>query len=115
MAAYRRVYDSRHLTPKTRDQLRNPTLGVPLPLPFTLQYALFYILKGRSHIRCALLRCADKTLPVFLLALCSNLQRICERPLILGSVFTDCAIFLKPDLAGRPRAHLSCGSLDGRL
>ena len=30
MAAYRRVYDSRHLqadTAKNRDQLRNPTLG----------------------------------------------------------------------------------------
>ena len=27
MAAYRRVYDSRHLQAKNRDQLRNPTLG----------------------------------------------------------------------------------------
>ena len=42
MAAYRRVYDSRHrrLTAKNRDQLRSPTLGnrVRLPLPFAFTH-----------------------------------------------------------------------------
>ena len=38
MAAYRRVYDSRHLqlTAKNRDQLRNPTLGNRVWATFTL-------------------------------------------------------------------------------
>ena len=50
MAAYRRVYDSRHLQAKNRDQLRNPTIGnrvwaIPLPFYFVLsktaeQYSL---------------------------------------------------------------------------
>jgi len=37
MAAYRRVYDSRHLwlTAKNRDQLRNPTLGNRVWVTFT--------------------------------------------------------------------------------
>ena len=50
MAAYRRVYDSRHL--QNRDQLRNPTLGnrvwatftfftIPTQLRLGLRYTLY--------------------------------------------------------------------------
>ena len=39
--------------------------------------------KGRSHIRCALLRCAGKNVSCFLLAERSNAQRACERPFML--------------------------------
>jgi len=40
MAAYRLVYDSRHLqTAKNRDQLRNPTLGNRVRATFTFTLA----------------------------------------------------------------------------
>jgi len=41
-------------------------------------------LKGRSHVRCALLRCACKTQEAFLPAQHSNAQRMCERPISFG-------------------------------
>ena len=43
MAAYRRVYDSRHrrLTAKNRDQLRNPTLGNGVWANFTFTFLGF--------------------------------------------------------------------------
>jgi len=50
MAAYRRVYDSRHrrLTAKNRDQLRDPTLGSRVRATFT-----FNALRrtGYEHLR----------------------------------------------------------------
>jgi len=41
-------------------------------------------LKGRSHVRCALLRYACKTQEAFLPAQHSNAQRMCERPISFG-------------------------------
>jgi len=50
MAAYYRVYDSRHLLPRTaknRDQLRNPTLGNRVWATFTFLVS-FYTLHGQA-------------------------------------------------------------------
>jgi len=55
MAAYRRVYDSRHrrLTAKNRDQPRNPTLGSRVRASFT-----FYVCGKLETIRAG--RCRER-------------------------------------------------------
>jgi len=48
MAAYYRVYDSRHLLPRTaknRDQLRNPTLGNRVWATFTFLVSFYTLVK----------------------------------------------------------------------
>jgi len=55
MAAYRRVYDSRHgvtcrLTAKNRDQLRNPTLGNRVrAIPFLTKTSCYNSANQRPH------------------------------------------------------------------
>ena len=53
MAAYRRVYDSRHLQAKNRDQLRNPTLGNRVWATFTFTFLLTLLDRSSASLcRC---------------------------------------------------------------